>query len=217
MSTVTGVDSTSSAATQAAQARLTTDTQSFLRLLTAQLTNQDPLQPVDPTQWVTQLAQFSSVEQQVSSNNMMSQVLSELRTGGDRADMSYIGRTVEVVSDQVGVKNGQLNATYTIPEGASTVQMMLLDSQGNLVHSFDADMSAGTHDLSWNGVKADGSTVADGSYTLAVDARDANGETLDTSVSTLSKVARVRREEAGTVFELESGARVDRYDIVSAA
>lgn len=217
MTTVTGVDSTSNAATQAAQARLTTDTQSFLRLLTAQLTNQDPLQPVDPTQWVTQLAQFSSVEQQVSSNNMMSQVLSELRTGGDRADMGYIGRTVEVVSDQVGVKNGQLNATYTIPDGASSVQMRLLDGQGNLVHSFDADMSAGTHALSWNGVKADGSTVADGSYTLAVEARDAKGDTLDTAVSYLSKVARVRREESGTVFELESGARVDRYDIISAA
>lgn len=217
MTNVSGVDSSGNVATQAAQARLTTDTQSFLKLLTAQLTNQDPLQPVDPTQWVTQLAQFSSVEQQVSSNNMLTQVLGELRIGSDRADMGYIGRTVEIVSDQVGVKNGLLDASYTVPADASTVDVRLLDSAGNLVHSFTADSSAGTHALTWNGVKADGSIAADGTYTLAVEARNAEGDALDTEVTYRSKVTRVRREEADTLFELENGATVGRYDIVSAA
>ncbi|MFV3126450.1 flagellar hook assembly protein FlgD [Niveispirillum sp. KHB5.9] len=217
MTTISGVDANGNVAASAAQARLTTDTQSFLRLLTAQLTNQDPLQPVDPTQWVTQLAQFSSVEQQVSSNNMLTQVLGELRIGSDRADMGYIGRTVEIVSNLVGVKGGQLDASYTVSAGASSVDVRLLDSDGNLVHSFTADKSAGTHAITWNGVKADGSIAADGTYTLAVEARNEKGDALESEVTYRSKVTRVRREEADTLFELENGATVGRYDIVSAA
>lgn len=217
MTSVSGVDGTSGVANQAAQVRLTTDTQSFLRLLTAQLSNQDPLQPVDPTQWVTQLAQFSSVEQQVSSNTMLAQVLGELRIGSDRADMSYIGRSVEIVSSQVGVKGGQLEARYILPAGTTSAEVRLLDRDGNLIHTFSAQTTPGAHELSWDGVKADGTTLADGTYTLAVDARDGKGAALKSEVTYNSTVARVRREELDTLFELANGATVGRYDIVSAS
>lgn len=214
MTTVSGVDN-SNVATTAAQARLTTDTQSFLRLLTAQLTNQDPTDPVDPTQWVTQLAQFSSVEQQVSSNSMLTQVLGELRISSDRADLSYIGRTVEVVSDRVGIKDGALQATYTVPAGAKTVEVRLMDSDGKVVHSFPANTSAGTHEITWDGTRADGTKIADGTYLLAVEARDNTNTALDTEVSYMATVKRIHRDATDTAFELNNGVLVGRNEMVA--
>lgn len=214
MTTVSGVDN-SNVATSAAQTRLTTDTQSFLRLLTAQLTNQDPTDPVDPTQWVTQLAQFSSVEQQVSSNAMLTQVLGELRISSDRADLSYIGRTVEVVSDQVGIKGGDLQATYSVPAGAKSVEVKLLDADGKVVHSFPANTSAGTHEINWDGTRADGTKVADGTYTLAVEARDNAGVALKSEVSYMATVKRIHRDAADTAFELSNGVYIGRNQMVA--
>lgn len=219
MTTVSGVDSNvaTDAASQAAQTRLTTDTQSFLKLLTAQLSNQDPMQPVDPTQWVAQLAQFSTVEQAVTSNSRLAEVLTELRSTGDRMDLSYIGRSVEVAGDRVALKDGKLDATYSVPDGAAKVDISIVNSEGRVLRSFTGEKVAGLHDLSWDGKDAEGALMSDGTYTVKVVATDEAGKGLTTDVYQSSKVVRITRDDGATLFRLENGLTVERDRIVSAA
>lgn len=219
MTTVSGVDSNvaTDAASQAAQTRLTTDTQSFLKLLTAQLSNQDPMQPVDPTQWVAQLAQFSTVEQAVTSNSRLAEVLTELRSTGDRMDLSYIGRSVEVAGDRVALKDGKLDATYNVPDGAAKVDISIVNNEGRVLRSFTGEKVAGLHALSWDGKDTEGALMSDGTYLVKVVATDEAGKGLTTDVYQSSKVVRITRDDGATLFRLENGLTVERDRIVSAA
>lgn len=219
MTTVSGVDSNvaTDAASQAAQTRLTTDTQSFLKLLTAQLSNQDPMQPVDPTQWVAQLAQFSTVEQAVTSNSRLAEVLTELRSTGDRMDLSYIGRSVEVAGDRVALKDGKLDATYNVSDGAAKVDISIVNNEGRVLRSFTGEKVAGLHALSWDGKDTEGALMSDGTYTVKVVATDEAGKGLTTDVYQSSKVVRITRDDGATLFRLENGLTVERDRIVSAA
>lgn len=217
MSTVDGVAGTTQTKDQLAQTRLTTDTQSFLRLLTAQLKNQDPMQPVDSTQWVSQLAQFSSVEQAVAANSKIAEVLSELKSSNDRMDLSYIGRQVEVDSGTVGLKDGKLSASYSIPEGAKSVDLYILDGDGRIVASAKGDPLAGTHSFTWDGTTSTGTKAPDGAYTVLVQATDENSKSLTAGLTHSAKVTGIRREDGSTVFVLDDGTTTSRDAIIAAA
>lgn len=211
--------STSSQSTdQTAQTQLTADINAFLKLMVAQVQNQDPMEPVDSTQWVAQLAQFSSVEQQVQSNSKLAEVLTELKSTSERMDLSYIGRTVEVEGSEVALTDGKLVARYTVPDGVASASVYVLDSSGTVVRSFSSDSTAGTYDLSWDGTTSDGVQLEDGTYTLYVDAKDDAGKSVAGSTITYdATVTRVRRVDGETLFDLSTGTSVDRDAILSAA
>ncbi|MFM2042810.1 MAG: putative basal-body rod modification protein FlgD [Pseudomonadota bacterium] len=201
----------------AAQVRLASDTQSFLKLLTAQLTNQDPLSPVDPTQFVAQLAQFSTVEQAVESNTRLGEVLSQLRASGDRMDLAYLGREVEVESDRITLSaEGATQARYTVPEGADRVTLRILDADGTVVRTLPAGTAPGPRDLIWDGRGDGGGPLAPGSYRVEVAAQDSAGKALAAPVTITDRVARIRREDGETLFVLSGGQQVRRDSIVSA-
>jgi flagellar basal-body rod modification protein FlgD len=211
--------STSSQSTdQTAQTQLTADINTFLQLMVAQVQNQDPMEPVDSTEWVAQLAQFSSVEQQVQSNSKLAEVLTELKSTSERMDLSYIGRTVEVEGSEVALADGKLVARYTVPDGVASASVYVLDSSGTVVRSFDSSSTVGTYDLSWDGKTSDGVQLEDGTYTLYVDAKDDAGKTVSGSTITYdATVTRVRRVDGETLFDLSTGTSVDRDAILSAA
>ncbi|SNS45840.1 MULTISPECIES: flagellar hook assembly protein FlgD [unclassified Azospirillum] len=201
-----------------AKTQLTADINAFLKLMVAQVRNQDPTKPMDSTQWVAQLAQFSTVEQQVQSNGKLGDVLTELKSTSERIDLSYIGRKVEVEGDEVGLKDGVLAARYTVPKGAASVGVHIVDADGAVVRSFSSSSTAGTYDLSWDGKNSDGVKLADGTYTVVVDAKDEAGKAVaGTSVTYDATVTRVRRADGETKFDLSTGVSVARDAILSAA
>jgi flagellar basal-body rod modification protein FlgD len=216
---VSGVASTSGETTNSTtQTQLTADINAFLKLMVAQVRNQDPMQPMDSTQWVAQLAQFSSVEQQVQSNSKLADVLTELKSTSERMDLSYIGRTVEVEGTEVALKDGKLTARYTVPGGAASTSVYVLDSSGTVVRSFSSDSTAGTYNLSWDGKTSDGVQLEDGTYTIYVDAKnDAGKAVAGSSVTYDATVTRVRRVDGETLFDLSTGTSVERDAILSAA
>lgn len=216
---VSGVASTSGETTNSTtQTQLTADINAFLKLMVAQVRNQDPMQPMDSTQWVAQLAQFSSVEQQVQSNSKLADVLTELKSTSERMDLSYIGRTVEVEGTEVALKDGKLTARYTVPDGAASTSVYVLDSSGTVVRSFSSDSTAGTYNLSWDGKTSDGVQLEDGTYTIYVDAKnDAGKAVAGSSVTYDATVTRVRRVDGETLFDLSTGTSVERDAILSAA
>ena len=117
--------------------KATVDYESFLKLLTAQLRNQDPLAPMDATQFMTQLAQLSTVEQSMRSNDTLGKVLDTLKSSGMRMDMALLGRKVEVASDQLSLTGGNAQATvaFTAPAsngGAPITSYTVTSSPGGL-------------------------------------------------------------------------------------
>jgi len=200
----------------AASVRLAADTQSFLKLMTAQLANQDPLAPMDPTQFVSQLAQFSTVEQAVQSNLRLGEVLSELRASGDRLDLSYLNRRVEVLSEHIALAQGGAQARYSIPPDTAAAEIRILDADGRLVRSLPAETLPGQHALTWDGRDAAGLPRADGPYRVEVVARNSAGDSLPTAMTVNAQVTRVHRQDGTTLFQLDNGLLVGREDILSA-
>jgi flagellar basal-body rod modification protein FlgD len=123
-----------------------------------------------------------------------------------------------VEGDEVGLKDGKLAARYTVPKGAASVGVHIVDADGAVVRSFSSANSAGTYDLAWDGKTSDGVKLPDGPYSIVVDAKDEAGKAVaGTSVTYDATVTRVRRAEGETRFDLSTGVSVARDAILSAA
>lgn len=195
----------------------TVDYESFLKLLTAQLRNQDPLAPMDATQFMTQLAQLSTVEQSMRSNDTLGKVLDTLKSSGMRMDMALLGRKVEVASDQLSLTDGKAQAAYTVEGTPASVKLEVLNSAGSVVYSSPGSLKTGRQVFDWTGRTASGSTAPDGVYTLRVTAKDKDGKALNTATVVTDTVAEVRSVDGASKFVLKNGATVDSGAVLSAS
>ncbi|WP_207477358.1 flagellar hook assembly protein FlgD [Arenibaculum pallidiluteum] len=211
----TDASATSAGLTGAAKASV--DYQSFLNLLTAQLKNQDPLAPLDGTQFVTQLAQFSSVEQAVQSNQRMAELLEAMKASGARLDMAYLGRSVQAETDVFGLSGGKAEAVYVLEGEATKVSIDILDAGGKVVRTLPGETASGKHTLSWDGRRADGTQLPDGAYQMKVTAVGKDKRPVSTATVVTDTVAEVRYIDGGTVFVLKGGAQVSGGQILSAS
>lgn len=191
--------------------------ETFLKLLTAQLQNQDPLAPMDATQFMNQLAQLSTVEQSMKTNDTLGQVLDTLKSSGMRADMAYLGRTVEASSDSLTLTNGAAQTAYAVDGNPAKVDIAVLDSAGKTVYSADGAAQSGRQVFSWNGKRSDGTQAADGTYKIKVTAVDAAGTSLNTATVLTDTVKEVRTENGTTKFVLKSGATIADTDVLAAS
>jgi flagellar basal-body rod modification protein FlgD len=209
-------DKTGAAAAAApdAAAKASVDYQSFLKLLTAQLKNQDPLAPMDASQFMTQLAQFSTVEQAVQTNQKLESVLGELKSSGARFDMAYLGRKVEASTDTFGLTGGTNNLAYTVDAGAATVRIDIVDDSGRTVRSLPGETGAGRHALAWDGKRTDGSTAPDGTYRTKIVARNKAGDTVASASVVVDTVKEVRQVDGASLFTLTGGDKVQGKDIL---
>jgi flagellar basal-body rod modification protein FlgD len=171
--------------------KLSTDLNSFLTLLTSQLKNQDPLSPMDSTQFTNQLVQFSQVEQQINMNSNLTSLIGLTQQSIASNVVNYIGKTIEGPSSQAPLIDGALKASYNLTEKAASAQMAVKDGQGNIVFSKTLDATQGVHEFNWDGKDANGIQLKDGTYTLQVNALKADGSTLDTSTTVFGKVTGV--------------------------
>lgn len=197
--------------------KATVDYEAFLKLLTAQLRNQDPLAPMDATQFMTQLAQLSTVEQSMKTNDTLTQVLDTLKSSGMRMDMAFLGRKVEATSNTIALANGKGELAYAIAGTPASVKVEVLDKDGKAISSSAGSTQAGRQTFSWNGRMTNGSTAPDGSYTVRITAKDKEGNALDSASVITDTVAEVRNVDGATQFVLKSGATVDANAILSAS
>jgi flagellar basal-body rod modification protein FlgD len=167
----------------------------FLLLLTTQLKNQSPLDPLDTNQFTQQLVQFASVEQQLKSNDTLSALLTSAKGSTASTAASFVGMQVTADGTTSRLSNG--TAEWSInPARNANVALIVKDTQGNVVATQTVPMQAGAQRFAWNGITSTGSRAPDGDYTVSVTARDPAGQ----SVS-------VKTEVAGTVDAVDlSGA-----------
>ncbi len=174
----------------------------FLTLLTTQLQNQAPLDPLDTEQFTEQLVQFAGVEQSIETNANL-ETLIALQSSSDRAGaLDLIGREVTLLSDAAFHGGDGASWTYEIPSAAANATFAVTDEAGTVVASGIAP-SGGR--ITWNGRGPEGEAAAPGVYRLRIDARDAAGDALPVRIETQDHVAAVAFEEDGPRLETRAG------------
>lgn len=214
-----GSTSNSSSTSQSAQsqAQLQGQLNQFLTLLTTQLKNQDPLNPMDSTQFTSQLVQFASVEQQIYQNANLEKILKAQQSTQTSSLINYIGTTVEVTGKKVPLENGNASFTYTMPSNAKQASITITDQSGNTVFQQDADLTQGKHTFNWDGKDKNGNQLADGTYNVLVSGTDYSGKLLDISQTVFGKVtgASVNSSDGSTQLTLGNDITANYSDVLS--
>lgn len=189
------------------------DFQSFLRLLTAQLRHQDPLSPLDSTQFVEQLASFSSVEQQIETNRLLEELTGSFKNAGLETVTPWIGKTATVEATGVAFTGAPL--TLAFPENAhgAPSEIVVRDANGNTVYR--ASVPAGAADFVWNGETIAGPPASSGKYVFV--ANYSNGEKTIASAPLLysATVVEARLVDGAPRLVLDGGAIVDPAAVIS--
>lgn len=202
----TSSTTTTKAATSTKSATaINADFQTFLKLLTTQMQNQDPLKPLDSTEFVAQLASFSAVEQQVQSNDKLDGILDAL--GGSSAGglAAWIGRDVRATS-AADFSGKPIEVTTKPVSGADKATLLVTNAFGTVVAERSVDPKA--TEVTWDGTTDSGTTAASGSYTFKV--RSYSGTNLlgTSDGAVYSKVAEVSIEDGVATLVTESGTKV---------
>lgn len=181
----------------------------FLKLLVTQLRFQDPMAPQDPKDFVAQLAQFSTLEQQINANTNLTVLGTLVQHLSDSMLMSrgvgLLGKTVKAVGNSLTVAGGQpVSASYQLPQDAKQVTVNIYDAGGRLVRTLElGGQSAGLRQFTWDGKDANGKVVADGSYTFKVTALNGQGQSLDVTTYFTGKVTEVYWDQEGVWVKVD--------------
>ncbi len=177
--------------TKAAAATLADTFDTFLALLTTQLKHQDPLDPMETSEFTSQLVQFSGVEQSINTNKKLDQLV-QLQTSSQlNSAVAFIGKTVEVVSDLLLLKDGAAKISYGLDRNAAHTIISITDQNGRAVRSVQGETAAGRHEFAWDGRDSNGVQVPDGVYGFSVIATDGDDETIDTIAASFGRVTGV--------------------------
>jgi flagellar basal-body rod modification protein FlgD len=186
MSTVAGTSNTVTAAVNAnavkdvANDTLASNFTSFLQLLTTQLKNQNPLDPLDTNQFTQQLVQFAQVEQQLKSNTQLETLVSLQKATQATQALGYVGQTVALDGQTGKLANGTAGWSFNSPKPASAT-VNILNSTGATVFTGTYSLNSGIQNFVWDGRNNSGVKQPDGDYTLAITAKDASGQAVSVS------------------------------------
>ena len=149
----------------------------FLQLLTTQLKNQNPLDPLDTNQFTQQLVQFAGVEQQIRQNQQLETLISIERAAQSTPALAFVGSTVAVDGQTAQLTNRQATWSFNVPRPV-TANVTIKTATGQTAYTGSFSMSPGNQAFQWDGRDANGTQWPDGSYTISITGRDAAGQTV---------------------------------------
>jgi flagellar basal-body rod modification protein FlgD len=201
------VDNTSSASSSSSSSTLpsnTLDKNSFLKLLVAELQNQDPTSTQDPNQMVQQMASFSTLEAQQNTNSLLTSIQGQNNAIFEAQSAGLIGKKVNVATNTFGLVNGTANIDVNMPK-AGLALLTIKNSSGAVVATIGPGaVSAGDNPITWTGKDSSGNQVADGTYTVSVSAVTASGDSITGTTSTQATVTDVSFQD-GQVYVIANG------------
>ena len=164
----TSIGQTAAGSTAAsATASLTGDFNTFLTLLTTQLQNQDPSNPLDTNQFTSQLVQFANVEQQIKSNTNLNTLIDLSKASSLYQASAMIGRELGVESNQLALQGGTAGLQISLA-APQTVNITISSTSGATLYKTSLDGRRGVNDWHWDGKTSAGRTLPDGPYKVAV-------------------------------------------------
>ena len=168
----------------------------FLMLLITQIQNQDPLNPLDPAAFTSQLAEFSSLEQLIGINQLLDEQASLQAVAIGTSAAAFVGQNAEVRSTQLGLREGVADGIrFNLSADSSETTLRILDSTGRLVRSVSLGAAqSGDNEYAWDGLDDAGETVADGLYRFEVAASNADGQPIALSTSIVGIITGIRFE-----------------------
>lgn len=195
---------------------LADDFSQFLTLLTTQLQNQDPLSPMDSTEFTNQLVQFSQVEQQINMNAKMDNLVALNLASISTVALGYVGMNVSYISNDMYFDGKTaIDINYALSDAATIAKVNIYDEEGTLVYSGEASKSAGTNKFTWDGKTTAGQPVEKGTYTVKIDALDQKDKPIDSSTVVSGYVKGIETQN-GVVYILVGDRAVPLSSIVNA-
>ncbi|MBM1308764.1 flagellar hook assembly protein FlgD [Sulfitobacter mediterraneus] len=188
-----------------ANAVLSSDFETFLQMLTAQAKYQDPLEPIDSSEYAAQLAQFSMVEQQVKSNDLLTALTAQLGANNMAQMSSWIGMEARTTA-AVHFDGAPLTISPTPAAVADNVQLVVYDAAGAEVQRLTIPNS--TEPVQWAGVTSGGAPFPPGLYRFEVESRAQGSLVLSEPAETYGKVTEAQIISGQTLLVLEGGSTV---------
>ncbi len=189
----------------------------FLQLLTTQLKNQNPLDPMDTNQFTQQLVQFAQVEQQLKSNDQLSSLVSLQQTAQSTQALGFVGHIVALDGQTSRLANGSAGWSFNSPKPA-TATINIVNSAGATVYTGTFSLNAGIQNFVWDGRNTSGQLQPDGDYKMSITAKDASGQSVAVTTEVQGVVDSVDVSKtppvlnvSGKDYTLDKIKRVIRY------
>jgi len=192
---------TNPARSQLDQNSLNSDFNFFLKLMTTQLQNQDPTDPMDTNALTDQITQFTQVEQQVKTNSHLEKLLAAQNQSQLSTAVSFIGSEVETSGNTGEKVAGRAVFSYMLEEGAVDTDIIITDEAGRAVFKGKGTNLEGRNLVVWDGSNSFNNTIEpDGVYTIRVASKDSKGETVKSDARAVGIVTAVETAADGTVL-----------------
>lgn len=205
----------STTATQTDKDKFSKDYLLFLNMLTTQLKNQDPAEPLDTNQFTQQLVQFSNVEQQIKVNDKLQLLIDGQGTSGASAALGYLGKDVDANGDKIALDaDGSAPYQFIADKNYQKVDIAIFNSKGVEVRKIDGPKEKGLQQLTWDGRDNTGNPMPEGTYTVRVSGSDSSGNKTDLSTIISGKVTSVGTEN-GTPMLTVNGIPLSADEIIA--
>lgn len=190
----------------------------FLKMFMAQVTNQNPLDPMDNTEFTAQLATFSQLEQLQSIASGIEKLTDLDRAMKQTNALAYLGKEVVMEGDVLPVAEGHVGSVgYTLASDADEVQATITDASGEVVAQLDlGQLDAGVHEFTWDGQDSYGNQVPDGTYQVTLSAHDSMGGAVAISdMTTTGLVTGYQLDSEGNPYLLIGKSALSISDVIS--
>jgi flagellar basal-body rod modification protein FlgD len=186
----------------------------FLKMLVAQMQHQDPLNPMQGTDFTSQLAQFSSLEQSMNMNTSLQSILTALQqTKTNENVLDYIGKDVTCQADRITLAGGSASGGYFTLPSAAQVNATIKDADNNVVANlYLGALQPGTYPVTWNGTSNSGTVLPDGQYRFTLQAAGADG--VVPATSTISGTITGVAQNAGKSYLLIGDQQIDPASVI---
>jgi flagellar basal-body rod modification protein FlgD len=192
------------------------DRQAFLKLLVAQISHQDPLQPMQGTEFVTQLSQFASVEQAIAQATTLQTLSNQVAGLANNEATSLVGKTVTMRGHAMAFDGvTPTSSAVSLAAPAAKVTADIVDASGNVVRTIDVGARlAGGLTVTWDGKDKNGLTAPQGTYTLQIKATGDDGSPVGVTQNVTGKVVKVSFDKGYPEVTLDTGAQGAIADLV---
>ncbi len=209
-----GLTSAAAAASPAASKPL--DREAFLKLLIAQIKNQDPMKPMEGTEFVSQLSQFAMVEQAIAQSSHLENVSTQLGGIANNDATALVGKKVTVRGSAMAFDGiTSTTSAVTIEDPAAKVKAEIVDADGNVVRTLElGGHAAGALPITWDGRDANGQMAPKGNYTMRVTATGSDGKAVKTTQDVVGTVTKITFDKGYPELTLSNGATCPISDLV---